>query len=71
MTMLCEQWRLDVISHTDRMTSAAMDEIQDRNEASMMVHDVMARAMTDMLAPISRRELDTALGRALRAHALL
>lgn len=71
MTMLFEHWRLDIVSHTDRMVAAAMDEVHDMNAARMMVHDVMAQAMTDMLAPVSRRELDTALGHALRAHGLV
>jgi len=62
-------WRLGVIAHTDRMVEAAMDEIGDANEARWLVHRVMLNAMHEMDAPAHRRDLDTALGQALRAHA--
>lgn len=61
-------WRLGVISHTDRMIDAAMDELGDANEARWLVHRVMLNAMHEMRAPAHRRDLDTALGQALRAH---
>jgi hypothetical protein len=51
------------------MVDAAMDELGDANEARWLVHRVMLNAMNDMRAPANRRDLDTALGQALRAHA--
>lgn len=70
MTNVTEiSWRLGAISHTDRMIDAAMDELGDANEARWLVHRVMLNAMNDMRAPAKRRDLDTALGQALRAHA--
>jgi hypothetical protein len=62
-------WRLGVISHTDRMVEAAMYQLSDANEARWLVHRVMLDAMHEMDAPANRRDLDTALGRALRLHA--
>lgn len=60
------QWRLDVIAQGDRLTGAAMEETADMNEARALVHGVVARAMHKIEGPISRRELDTDMGRALR-----
>ncbi|WP_135210998.1 hypothetical protein [Vitreimonas flagellata] len=68
MTQTFEHWRLDAISHTDRLVGAAMAKMHDVNEAHMMVHGVMWRAMTDMLAPVSGLQLDTALDGALRTR---
>ena len=62
-------WRLAVASNSKRMIAAAMEYLDDANEARWLVHGVMLGAMTNITAPISRRELDTALGRALRLHA--
>lgn len=62
-------WQLGIISHTDRMVAAAMHQLADANEARWLVHRVMLHAMTDMRAPAKRRDLDTALGDALRGHA--
>ncbi|HVK80523.1 MAG TPA: hypothetical protein VM915_07910 [Verrucomicrobiae bacterium] len=67
MTQLNDQWRLDVVANTDRLVGVAMRQLHDTNEAHVIVHDVMWRAMTDMLAPISARQLDIALDRALAA----
>jgi len=69
MTAKTEIWRIDVIANTDRMIDTAMDTLKDANEARWLVHRVMLGAMTNMLGPISRRELDTALGSALTQHA--
>ncbi len=61
-------WQLDIIAHTDRMVAAAMHQLADTNEARWLVHRVMLHAMTDMRAPANRRDLDSALGLALRTH---
>lgn len=61
-------WQLDIIAHTDRMITAAMDRLGDANEARWLVHRVMLHAMTDMRTPANRRDLDTALSAALRTH---
>ena len=63
------QWRLDVIAQGDRLTGAAMEETADMNEARLLVHGVVSRAMTDIEGPVSRGELDTDMGRALRKRA--
>ena len=63
------RWKLDIIAHTDRMVAAAMHQLADANEARWLVHRVMHTAMTDMRVPSNRRDLDTALGAALRIHA--
>jgi hypothetical protein len=63
------QWRLDVLSHGDRLTDAALDETGDMNEAKLLVHSVISRAMSGIDGPVSRRDLDTDLGRALRKRA--
>ena len=68
MTTTAEIWRIDVIAEGDRMTAAAMCELHDANAARALVHDVMWRAMTDMLGPVSPSQLDSALGQALHAH---
>ncbi len=70
MTQTFEHWRLDTIAHTDRLIGIAMHDMQDLNEAHMVVHGVMWRAMTDMLAPVSGAQLDTALEGALRRRSL-
>lgn len=67
--MTTTQWRLDVIAQGDRLTDAAMEQTSDMNEARLLVHGVIARAITDMGGPISRRALDTDMGRALRKRA--
>ncbi|MGE0740593.1 MAG: hypothetical protein AB7O98_04560 [Hyphomonadaceae bacterium] len=71
MTTTAERWRLDVIAQGARMVDAAKEHVPDLNEAHWLVHMVMLRTMTDMLGPSSRRDLDTALGRALRRHEVL
>lgn len=63
-----ERWMLCVVAETDRMVEAAMDELHDANEARWFVHRVMLSAMMEVPRAVSRRELDTALGRALRAR---
>ena len=67
--MITKQWRLDVLAHGDGLIATAVHHTGNINEAHFMVHGVMSRAMTDMLGPVSRRELDTDLCQALRAHA--
>ena len=69
MTAHHTRWKLDIITHTDRMVVAAMHQLADANEARWFVHRIMHHAMTDMNAPSNRRDLDSALGAALRAHA--
>ena len=71
MAQIFEQWRLDAVAHTERLVDFAMHEMHDLNEAHMMVHGVMWRAMTDMMAPTSGAQLDTALKGALRTRALV
>lgn len=66
---IATQWRLYVIAQTDRLTDAAMEETGDMNEARLLVHGVVSRAMTDTERPLSRRQLDTDMGRALRKRA--
>jgi hypothetical protein len=65
------QWRLDVLSHADRLTDAALEETSDMNEARLLVHGVMTRALADISGPRSRRALDTDMGRALRRRAIM
>jgi hypothetical protein len=67
--MTATQWRLDVIAHGDRLAAAAMEETADMNEARLLVHGVISRAMSGITGPVSRRELDTDMGRALRKRA--
>jgi len=66
MTSTAAHRRLNILAQGDRLIAAAMDELHDSNAAHLMVHDVMYAAMFDLLAPVSRRDLDTALGQALR-----
>ncbi len=63
------QWRLDVIAQGDRLADAAMEETADLNEARALVHGVVLRAMHEIEGPVSRRDLDTDMGRALRHRA--
>lgn len=63
------RWKLDIVAHTERMIGAAMHQLNDANEARWLVHRVMHRAMTDISVPANRRDLDSALGAALRTHA--
>lgn len=63
------QWRLDIVAHGDRLTDAAMDVTADMNEARFLVHGVMTRALGGVAGPVSSRELDSDMGRALRKHA--
>jgi hypothetical protein len=69
MTEAATQWRLDVLSHADRLADAAHEQTADTNEARYLVHGVIARALADITGPVSRRDLDTDLGRALRRRA--
>jgi hypothetical protein len=69
LDMTQTQWRLDIIAQGDRLTDAAMEETGDMNEAKALVHRVVARAMHDIEGPVSRRALDTDMGRALRKRA--
>jgi hypothetical protein len=62
------EWHLEVVAHTERLLIVATGELGDANEAHLLVHRVMLNAMTDMLGPSSRNQLDTALGRALCDH---
>ena len=66
------QWRLDVIAQGDRLTDAAMEETSDMNEAKLIVHGVVSRAMSGIEGPVSNGALDTYMGHALlkRASAL-
>jgi hypothetical protein len=66
MTHTAEHWRLNILAQGDRLIATAMDELHDSNAAHLMVHDVMYAAMSDVLAPVPRRDLDTELGRALQ-----
>ncbi len=68
MPQTSEHWRLNAISHTDRLTGVAMHQLDDTNEARWLVHRVLLRAMDNMLGPISGLTLDAALAGALRAH---
>ena len=68
MANTAEHWLLDVIGQTDRMVTVANTQLNDINEARWLVHRVMLHAMTDMVGPASARDLDAALGRALRGH---
>lgn len=68
MTNPTDHWRLDVLGHTDHMVAVAMDHLDDANEARWLVHRVMLHAMADVLTCATRRDLDTALGQALRDH---
>lgn len=68
MSTTADHWRLDTVAHTDRLIGVAMKHLNDANEARWLVHRVMMRTMTDMLAPTNRRDLDTALTRALRTR---
>lgn len=63
------QWRLDVIGHADRLSDAAIEQTNDLNEARFLVHGVLSRAMSHIDGPVSRRDLDTEMGRALRRRA--
>jgi hypothetical protein len=62
-------WRLDVIAQGDHLTDAAMEVIADMNEAKALVHGVVARALAGVTGPVSRRDLDADMGRALRLWA--
>jgi hypothetical protein len=68
MPATADQWRLNAITHTERLIGAAMHQLDDANEARWLVHRVLLSAMTDMLGPISGVDLDTALASVLRAH---
>jgi hypothetical protein len=63
------QWRLDILTHGDRLTDAAMEETADMNEAKLLVHGVVSRAMSGIDGPVSHGELDTDMGHALRKRA--
>jgi hypothetical protein len=67
--MTTTQWRLDILTHGDRLTDAAMEATADMNEARLLVHGVVSRAMWGADGPVSRRDLDTDLGLALRKRA--
>jgi hypothetical protein len=64
-----EAWRLDAVSHSDRLIGVAMHQLDDANAACLLVHRVLTGAMQTMTAPATRRDLDNALGRALHHHA--
>jgi hypothetical protein len=68
MNAPADHWRLNIVSHSERLVTAAMDEVHDANLARLLVHGVMYSAMAHLLAPVPRRDLDIALGRALRRH---
>ena len=63
------QWRLDVIAQGDRLTDAAMEETSDMNEAKLLVHGVVSRAITGIESAVSDGKLDADMGRALRKRA--
>ncbi len=69
MISKANQWRLDVISHSPRLTDAAMHRLDDMNEAMFMVHGVVARAMHKIEAPLSGGALDDKLDQALQRRA--
>ena len=66
VTTTAEHWHLNILQHGKQLIGAAMDELHDANAAHLMVHDVVYAAMLDLLGPVSRCDLDTALGSALR-----
>lgn len=68
MASEADMWRLDAVRNTGRLIEAAMDQMCDANAAYYLVHVVMLNAMRRLDAPVARRDLDTALGRALRDH---
>ena len=67
--MQFDQDRLDVLAQGGRLTEAAMEHVEGANEAGLLVHGVLARALDGIIGPVSRGALDADLGRALRARA--
>lgn len=66
MTAIHDQWRLDVLSHGARLVVLATSKTDDLNEAHLLVHRVMARAMNEMVEGVTGDELDAALARSFR-----
>jgi hypothetical protein len=67
--MTFAHWRLDLLAHGERMLATATERTGDANEAHLLVHDVMARAVNGAQSTVSRQDLDDELERALGARA--
>ena len=68
MTTRTDQCFLNVLSQGGRLNVLAGNQISDVNEARLLVHGVMARAMNDVCAPVTEHDLDLALARWRAEH---
>jgi hypothetical protein len=64
--MTSAQGMLDILAHGERLNAHAHGAVGNVNEAHLLVHGVMARAM-DARSAADGGDLDLALARSLRA----
>jgi hypothetical protein len=62
------QHNIDVLSHGARLNRLASGQLKDANEAHLLVHIVVARAMRGDIAPVTAAGMDASLWRALAIH---
>ena len=63
MNIRSDQCILDVLSQGARLNFLVGAQIGDLNEARLLVHGVMARAMNNVCSPVTEHDLDLALAR--------
>lgn len=71
MNILSDRCVLDVLAQGARLNVLVAEQIRDVNEAHLVVHGVMARAMNQVCAPATERDLELALTRWFADHAIL
>ena len=59
---------LDLVAQGPRLNLIAAVEVSDVNEAHLIVHGVLARAMNGVIGNSTRAELDADLAYALHLH---
>ena len=68
MNTRTDQCFLKVLSQGVRLNVLAGKQIGDVNEARLLVHGVMARAMNDVCSPVTEHDLDLALAQWRAEH---
>lgn len=66
--MANNQHKIDVLAHGKRLHQLASGQISDVNEAHLLVHGVLARAMRGDIAPVTSAGMDASLWKALHAR---
>lgn len=71
MNILSDRRILDVLAQGARLNILVAEQIRDVNEAHLLVHGLMARAMNEVCSPATEQDLELALARWFADHAIL